>query len=855
MTRRRWLVPEVIQTSAMDCGPAALASLLAGHDVPVVFDRLREACQTDVDGTSIDALEEIARRLGLDAEQVIVPVDHVVLPSARCLPALAVVQDGRDTLHFLVLWRRVGARIQVMDPRRGRWWATIPQVEAMLHVHEHPVDAGRWDAWLRADELQAPIAERLRTIRVAPRPTVTAGLDAATRFVTDLVRRRALRAGPEAEAALTAVLDELEDDPDAVPEPMWSARPGDDGEVVLRGAVLVRVRGRRPSSAALGDAGIGAPSAGVLRGLAPELLADRRVIGVVAGAIAVGALTTTVEALLLRGVLDLVSGLSSPPQRLAATAVGGVFLAGGLLLGVPVSFLIARAGRHLEIRLRARFLAKLTRLGDPYLSSRPVSDLAARSHVLHLIRDLPDVARGLAANAARMGFVTLGITWLSPAVAPIALLVGGLSVAVPLAVHRTHIERDLRVRTHGGALSRFTLDGMLGLIAVRTHGAETALRTEHEALLTEWGRARLALQRLIAGSAGIQVLLGMALAAALLWFHVEPAGGELGAGAGAMLLLVYWALLLPTYGELLAGALRQVPYLNSVAARVLEPLAAEELAPPQVPSPERKGPMTLELRDLGIQVGGHPVLEGVSAAIGFGEHVAIVGGSGAGKSTLIGALLGFHPVAAGEILVDGAPLTDARLPALRRVTAWIDPAVQLWNRSLLANLRYGAGEGGCAIGEVLDRAGLVRVLEGLPEGMRTPLGEGGSRVSGGEGNRVRFGRALGRSPVELVLLDEAFRGLDRASRTTLLAAARAHWSDATLLCATHDLLDTRTFHRVLVLDGGRLVQDGPPAELMEVDGPYRTLLAKAEEVDRTWWGYRGWRRFGIAGGVLGPVDP
>jgi ABC-type bacteriocin/lantibiotic exporter with double-glycine peptidase domain len=86
MARRRLLVPEVVQTSAMDCGPAALACLLGGFGIPASYGRLREACQTDVDGTSIDALEDTARLLGLDAEQVMMPVDHVLVEQAGALP-------------------------------------------------------------------------------------------------------------------------------------------------------------------------------------------------------------------------------------------------------------------------------------------------------------------------------------------------------------------------------------------------------------------------------------------------------------------------------------------------------------------------------------------------------------------------------------------------------------------------------------------------------------------------------------------------------------------------------------------------------------------------------------------------
>ena len=100
--RRRLLVPEVVQTSAMDCGPAALKCLLEGFGIAVSYGRLREACQTDVDGTSIDTLEEVAVQLGLEAEQVMLPVDHVLLPEAQALPAIAIVRLPSGVTHFVV---------------------------------------------------------------------------------------------------------------------------------------------------------------------------------------------------------------------------------------------------------------------------------------------------------------------------------------------------------------------------------------------------------------------------------------------------------------------------------------------------------------------------------------------------------------------------------------------------------------------------------------------------------------------------------------------------------------------------------------------------------------------------------
>ena len=126
-------------------------------------------------------------------------------------------------------------------------------------------------------------------------------------------------------------------------------------------------------------------------------------------------------------------------------------------------------------------------------------------------------------------------------------------------------------------------------------------------------------------------------------------------------------------------------------------------------------------------------------------------------------------------------LDSARLDALREQTAWVDPAVQLWNRSLLENLEFGSSERpGPRDAHCL--ADLRGIIEQLPDGLQTTLGEGGTLVSGGEGQRVRFGRALGRPDARLVILDEPFRGLERERRATLLRRARDSGLDATL-CA------------------------------------------------------------------------
>jgi len=253
-----------------------------------------------------------------------------------------------------------------------------------------------------------------------------------------------------------------------------------------------------------------------------------------------------------------------------------------------------------------------------------------------------------------------------------------------------------------------------------------------------------------------------------------------------------------------------------------------------------------------VRAAGHTILTDLTLTIPPGSHIAIVGRSGAGKSSLVGLLLGWHRPASGRVLVDGLPLDDRHLAHLRQATAWVDPAIQLWNRSLLDNLCYGvAGNYTPPVAMAIAQAELQSVLERLPDGLQTLLGEGGGLVSGGEGQRVRFGRALLRPGVRLVILDEPFRGLDRAHRRDLLARARQVWREATLLCITHDVGATQRFARVLVVEGGRIVEDGPPATLAACpETRYRALLDAEAVVHERLWSHRRWRRLWLADGCL-----
>lgn len=533
--RHKLLVPEVVQTSAMDCGPAALKALLEGHGVPVSYERLREACQTDVDGTSIDSLEELAVELGLDAEQVVLPVDSLLLKGLSALPALVVVRLPNGLVHFVVAWRRQGPWVQVMDPATGRRWPTRAAFLEECYVHAQRVPATAWMEWATGEEFQQGLRLRLRSLGIVEEHgrawareacsagawTVLAALDAAVRLTSSLVESKALRPGQEATTMVETLWgDGQERGVEALPSPFWFACPvgeapsgGAGDEALLQGAVLVRARGLRGASgenygvgesggSGSGEAGpsspelraaLTAPRSSPLRALFELLRTDGLLApGILLGALGMASGAVLLEALLFRGLLDLGQLLGTALMRLAAIAAVLALLLALLLLEAPVVGGTLRIGRKLETRLRLRFLSKLRRLPDRYFASRLVSDMAERSHGIHRLRDLPVLGRRFLRAAFQLPLTAAGLIWLDPASAPWVCVSVVAVLTLPLLFHPVLREQDFTVRSYAGALSRFYLDGLAGLLPIRSHGAERALMREHEGVLVQSGRASIA---------------------------------------------------------------------------------------------------------------------------------------------------------------------------------------------------------------------------------------------------------------------------------------------------------------------------------------------------------------------------
>ena len=219
-----------------------------------------------------------------------------------------------------------------------------------------------------------------------------------------------------------------------------------------------------------------------------------------------------------------------------------------------------------------------------------------------------------------------------------------------------------------------------------------------------------------------------------------------------------------------------------------------------------------------------PALNQLSLAVRRGETVALVGPSGAGKSSLINLLPRFTVPNAGEITLDGVPLGQWRVDALRRQFALVSQDVVLFNDSVLANVALGGPPDRDRVRAALKGAHLLDFVDGLPQGLDTLVGHNGSQLSGGQRQRLAIARALYKD-APILILDEATSALDSESERAVQAALETLMRDRTTLVIAHRLSTIEHADRIVVLDAGRVVEQGPHAALLAEGGVYARLHA------------------------------
>ncbi len=308
------------------------------------------------------------------------------------------------------------------------------------------------------------------------------------------------------------------------------------------------------------------------------------------------------------------------------------------------------------------------------------------------------------------------------------------------------------------------------------------------------------------------------------WYVVE---GDLSIGGFVGFLLLVNVFFRPM--EKIAAVLETYPKGIAGFRRYCEFLATKpDVADRPGAKPARiRGALTFDNVAFSYQK-GKPVLDGISFEVKEGETVAFVGQSGAGKTTICSLVPRFYDVTAGAIRIDGVDVRDMTLGSLRRQVGVVQQDVFLFGGTLRENIAYGnlaASE--AAIAAAVEKASLTDTIDALPMGLDTVIGERGVKLSGGQKQRLSIARMFLKDPAVLIL-DEATSALDTRTEAQVQGALFELARGRTTLIIAHRLSTVRSAHRILVVEKGRIVEDGDHATLVARRGVYHGLVSVGE---------------------------